>query len=370
MKRVALVGYYGFNNTGDEAILYSIIRSMKQRDKNIEITVLSNNPEKTRKVYGVKARNRWKWHEVLSTIFNHDILVFGGGSLLQDVTSTRSLDYYLMIARVALLLRKKVYFMAQGIGPFKQKRSREKVVSLLNRVDVITVRDRDSKQELLDLGVTKPQMEVTADGVFSLYRNEVEKHPGEKVLARNGIEGERLSRLIGFSVRDWAELSNYKNTIAKLADALTGSGYQVVFVPFHFPDDVSCARDIAKLMVEEAVVMKEQYNTVEMLGIIDKMDLFIGMRMHSIVMASIMGVPTIGLSYDPKIEAAVHATGQTFGGRVENLDIDKLLYAAKELLMNRDAISESLLERVDKLRSRSRKNMDILVDMMGKKKNE
>lgn len=370
MKRVALMGYYGFNNAGDEAILYSVIRSMKQRDKNIEITVLSNNPGKTQKVNGVNARNRWKWREVLATIFSNDVLVFGGGSLLQDVTSTRSLDYYLAIARVALFFRKKVYFMAQGIGPFKQKNSREKVVKLLNKVSVITVRDRDSKQELLDLGVTKPELEVTADGVFSLYRNEVEKKPGEKILARNGIEGEKLERLIGFSVRDWAELSNYKSILAQLADALTGAGYRIVLVPFHFPDDVSCARDIAKLMVEDAVVLKEEYNTVEMLGIIEKMDLFIGMRMHSIVMASVMGVPAIGLSYDPKIEAAVQAAGQTFGGRVENLDIDRLLHSATELLMDRDAASAALLERVDKLRTRSRKNMDILWELLENKTNE
>jgi polysaccharide pyruvyl transferase WcaK-like protein len=107
-----------------------------------------------------------------------------------------------------------------------------------------------------------------------------------------------------------------------------------------------------------------------MLGIIEKMDLFIGMRMHSIVMASVMGVPAIGLSYDPKIEAAVQAAGQTFGGRVENLDIDRLLHSATELLMDRDAVSAALLERVDKLRTRSRKNMDILWELLENKTNE
>ncbi len=364
MKRVVLLGYYGFNNAGDEAILYSIIRSLKQRDKKIQITVLSHQPEKTMKTFGVDAKNRWKWNEILSTLLTHDVLVFGGGSLLQDVTSVRSLHYYLGIANLAIFLRKKVYFMGQGIGPFKSVQSQKKVVNTLNKVDVITLRDVESKQALLDLGVRKPKLELTADAVLSLYRHEIEKIPGEKVLDRNGIDEVKREKCIGLSVRDWGNLSNYKHVLAKLGDYWVEQGYHLVLIPFHFPDDVTSARDVAKAMDRPVTVLKEVYSTIEMLGIIGNMKMLIGMRLHSLIMATVMAVPAIGLSYDPKIEASIKETGQILGGRVENLDLDRLVHLSTELLHHQTDYSEKLIDSSAQLRTRSRRNLDILMDML------
>ena len=41
---VVLSGYYGFDNVGDDAILFSIIPSSEKDSGSIDITVLSNNP--------------------------------------------------------------------------------------------------------------------------------------------------------------------------------------------------------------------------------------------------------------------------------------------------------------------------------------
>ncbi|SMB88453.1 Polysaccharide pyruvyl transferase [Desulfonispora thiosulfatigenes DSM 11270] len=89
MKKVILSGYYGFNNAGDEAVLYSIIAALRGLDENLEITVLSNNPEHTIKAYQVKAINRWKVKEIYPAIKEADLVISGGGSLLQDVTSKK-----------------------------------------------------------------------------------------------------------------------------------------------------------------------------------------------------------------------------------------------------------------------------------------
>ena len=365
MSRIALMGYYGFNNAGDEAILFSTLRSLRQRDRSVEVTVLSANPEKTARLYDVAAADRWKIMSVLKTLWNSDMLVFGGGSILQDTTSTRSLDYYLWVARLALWMRKPVYFMGQGIGPVKAPRSRQKTAALLNRVTRITVRDRDSKQELLDMGVTGPEIEVTADLVLGIYHREIERAPGLKVLERNGIGAGFGEKLVGISVRDWRDLSEYKKVLARVGDQLTEAGCKVVFLPFHFPGDVSCGREVVRQMEADALVIRDEVSTIEMLGMVSRMDLIIGMRMHSLIMAAVMGVPAIGLSYDPKIDAAVSLTGQTDGGRVENLDSDFITSEALRILRDREAIAEAQEGIVSPLRTRARRNIELLLELLG-----
>lgn len=370
MKRVVLAGYYGFNNAGDEAILYSVLRSLRQKDRDLRLTVLSANPEKTRRLHGVDSVNRWKMPGVIRAIATHDVLVFGGGSLLQDVTSRRSLQYYLGLARLALFFRKKVYFMAQGIGPLRAEGSRSAVASVLDRVDTVTLRDLESKQLLLDLGVHRPRMELTADAVLGLYRREIEGRIGEKILGRYGIGPPEQEKLVGLAVRDWQNLSQYKKVLARVADGLADRGYQILLVPFHFPGDVGCARELARHMEHSPRILREECGTVALLGILGRMQLVFGMRMHSIIMAAVMGTPAIGLSYDPKIDAALDATGQLAGGRVENLDADRLLALAGTVLEDPEGYRQRVLTANETLRARARRNTEILREILAEDPHE
>ena len=94
-RKVVLSGYYGFDNIGDEAVLYSIISLLKKNIPNVQITVLSNNPDKTSILYQVEAVNRWNLKKIISVIKKSDLVISGGGSLLQDVTSNKTIPYYI-----------------------------------------------------------------------------------------------------------------------------------------------------------------------------------------------------------------------------------------------------------------------------------
>ena len=100
MSKVVLSGYYGFNNSGDETILYAMITMFRKIEPSLEITVLSNEPEKTAKQYGVEAVNRWKWGQVFRAVSGCDLFISGGGSLLQDVSKNSPL-YYLAVILLA-----------------------------------------------------------------------------------------------------------------------------------------------------------------------------------------------------------------------------------------------------------------------------
>ncbi|MDO4542638.1 MAG: polysaccharide pyruvyl transferase family protein, partial [Bacillota bacterium] len=117
MIKVCISGYYGFDNAGDEAILFAMIRGLRKEFPNIEISVLSNEPEKTAAAYGVTAYDRWKWWQIHKAIMSSDILISGGGGLLQDVTGKKSIMYYTQVMKMALRRKRPVFIFSQGVGP-------------------------------------------------------------------------------------------------------------------------------------------------------------------------------------------------------------------------------------------------------------
>lgn len=164
---VVISGYYGFDNVGDEAILFSIIQALRHVQSNIDVTVLSNNPEKTAKTYDVNAVNRWRLSEIREALRQADGLISGGGSLLQDQTGMRSIPYYAGIMKMAQWMNKPTFVYAQGMGPFNRSISRWIVKHVLSRVDQITVRDEGSKDLLQEVGIER-DIKIVPDPVLGL----------------------------------------------------------------------------------------------------------------------------------------------------------------------------------------------------------
>ncbi|MPN32098.1 hypothetical protein SDC9_179574 [bioreactor metagenome] len=142
-------GYYGFHNLGDEAILSSMQQALRQEHDNLELTVLSANPALTRSSYDVKALSRTDYRAIWKELGKTDLLISGGGSLLQDVTSSRSLQYYLLILAMSLLRGPPFMIYSQGIGPIRGSWNRRITAWILKKARVLTVRDQQSFDELL-----------------------------------------------------------------------------------------------------------------------------------------------------------------------------------------------------------------------------
>lgn len=364
-NRIVISGYYGFNNVGDEAVLYSMLRTLRAQQADLKVTVLSGDPEKTARNYGVQAVNRWNIKEVWQALRECRLLISGGGSLLQDVTSSRNVLYYLGIVQLAKMMGKKVMFYAQGVGPVSRRLSQEAIRRVVNQVDLITVRDEASKALLLQLGVTKPEILIKADPVLGLYAKEMDRNQGLKYLEKNGVQpAEGAPPVIGISVRDWHQYQGYKKALAKVGDRLVKEGYQLVFLPFHFPDDIAPSREIVNLMEEPATVIRDQLGVVEMLGCLSPMHLLIGMRLHSLIMAAVMGVPVIGISYDPKVEAFLKSIGQPLAGRVETLDAEVLAGEVRRVLAKREEAVADLNEAVAALRVEARDTGRLALELL------
>lgn len=310
MLKVLISGYYGSKNAGDEAMLAAMIQLFARLHAQLHITVISADPKETAQRHGVEAIGWLDLPAIVSALRNSDLLISGGGSLLQNVTSGRSLYYYLSVIELARWLGTPVMLYAQGIGPVCGGLPRWLMRRILDGVDAITVRDKGSLVELQQLGVNRPRMEVTADPVLAISRATLDS--GEEILRAHKVNVHRP--MVGISVREWRGLEQYKTAIAATADRIVADlGAACVFIPMQYPEDVSVAKAIAKQTsapIDSVIVLDDHYSTDELLSLVGNLDLLIAIRLHALIFAGVMRVPMIGLSYDPKIDRFLDSIGE------------------------------------------------------------
>ncbi len=299
MNKVVISGFYGFHNIGDEAILLTLTRKLKRINPNIKITVLSNNPEETMSKFDVEAVNRSDVFKVAMAILKCDVLLSGGGSLLQDVTSARSIHYYLSIINMGVLFGKKVFCISHGVGPLIRDTNKRRVKQALNRVQGITVRDRKSYELLMSIGVRPEKVKVTTDPVMDLDLQPLEE--GAAIISKLGIlDTTRKNLAIAVRQKDFRELERQEKLV-QLANRLS-TKYNVIFVPFYYKNDTKIYGDIHMKTDEHVYYIVDKYNSLTFISLMQNMDLLVGSRLHSLIFALVAEVPFIGVSYDPKIE--------------------------------------------------------------------
>ena len=170
-KRFVLSGYFGFKNFGDEAILSVLVKKL-QADGH-RITIISSDPQYTKKQFKhIRSVYTFKFQDIIGAIAKSNVLVSGGGSLLQDATSLKSLIYYLLIIFIGLFLKKKVIIFAQGIGPIRSKFGQFLTKNILKHCDYVSVRDEKSLQLLNSWGI---KADLLCDPIFSTTTEHSEK---------------------------------------------------------------------------------------------------------------------------------------------------------------------------------------------------
>lgn len=350
--RVVISGYYGFGNVGDELILASIVHDLRQVGE-WRIFVLSANPQKTASAYKVRAVNRSSLGDILRVLRGADLFISGGGSLFQDVTSTRSLYYYLGLIDLAQTMYKKVMVYGQGIGPINNWFNRVLANHILNNVQLITVRDEDSLKELKKLGVCRPKIVVSADPVFSYV--DVGAHLGQM----------RIERRIGVCIRRWPKAPHLPAVVAKACDELIDKlGVEIFFFPFQ-PDDRFLCYEVLGMMNRKAEVL-EGKNPLTFSNLINQVDILLGMRLHALILAATNYIPMVGISYDPKVNSFIRYVGQRLAGQVESLTAEELAHTTEVVFRAREEYASRLKKLVPYLRKRAEVNPKLALELARK----
>lgn len=325
MKNVLISGYYGFNNTGDEAMIETM--SILLAKRNYGLIVLSSNPERTKELYNVQAYDRSKLSQIVKAIKKADIVVSGGGTLFQDITSKKSIWYYLGIVKLAQLMKKSVCVAYQGMGPINTNLYKKMTKDTLNKksVKLVALRDNNAIEYAKNIGIKETKMTFSSDMIFMMQPPAKERCL--KILRDNVHNYSEGQKLIGFSVREWKD-KDRTDLFAEIADKLVEKyDARIVFFPFHKPKDAEISKIIMHKMKHEdaAVLMPNRYLPSEILGTMGLMNVNVGVRLHALVFSAVMNVPTVGISYDPKIDGFLEMINMTPVCTYEDISVNKIL---------------------------------------------
>ena len=358
--KIVISGYYGFENSGDDALLMSIINDIKNNDDKANITVLSKNPKNTKQKYLVNAANRYNPFSLIKTLLSCDLLISGGGTLIQDATSTKSLFYYLSVIKLAQIFKKKVMLYANGIGPLNSFKNIEITQRILDKVDLITLRDPKSAEELEKIGVTKPKIELTADPAFLIEAND----SGKSVLESYGVP--KNKPLMCVSVRKWKNNpDDFVDVLAKFCDyAAEKYGLFTVFLTMQQKNDFVIASEIKDKMRNKSVVVGANYPVETLLSVIDEMTVSVGMRLHTLIYSASRMIPSIGIVYDPKVNGFLEYLGDNRYTMVEDLTSEALCKNLDYVKDNYDSLCTGLKYHIKTMKSKAGENGKLLRELL------
>ncbi len=349
MKNIVISGYYGFNNLGDEAVLAGITSLLKNKKEELKITVLSANPQKTAQLYEVNAVSRTSLVQILAALAEADLFISGGGSLLQDVTGSFSVPYYLGLAWLAKMQNTKTVYYAQGAGPLNKWWSQKLTALTLNRFELLGVRDQSSKKLLEEIGVKK-EIELTVDPVFALY------DPLNNV--RQQIKGKIE---VGISVRPWSV-----DYISELAAGLNyfarDKNVKFILFPMHQGADEKISRELKNSLKAESEICELPSGPEEALKEFSQLDLFVGVRLHSLIFSLLNQIPLLALSYDPKIEGLMTELDYLPLIKLEDLEAEKAADELEAVFAERYSLRKKIKEFLEQKKEEAENFAELVLE--------
>ena len=352
-RKILISGYYGYGNAGDEAILAAILQAVSREVPEADFCVLSGNPQRTRRDFGVRAIPGKNVLAILKELWSSHLLVSGGGGLIQDSTGVQTVIYYLSVVSMARKLRRPVMFYAQGIGPVQTSQGRALTRRVASQVQLITVRDEESRALLDAMGVSGPPVMVTADPVIAL--EPVESGRVEEMMEAEGLHSD--ARIVGLSLRPWSAATSTQEAFVALGRDLVSQGYRVLVMPFQESQDRQICAEVAQSIGSGAQVLRKEYGPTELMGLVGRLHAVVGMRLHALIFGAAQYVPVAGVAYDPKVanflrrvEAPVVA--------LDEMTPERLVAAGREVVgaepLHRDRLRRLLPPLVDQSRETAR----------------
>jgi len=360
MKRIAISGYYGFNNIGDEAVLEAILKNVRSAVPDAEIYVFSAEPEKTAELHGVFGVGRMSPWGILKTLARCHILISGGGSLLQDVTGHLSVIYYLLLIVAAKLMGKRVMVYSQGIGPIRKMTNRVLTRLVLSRADAITVREPKSRLDLIEIGIQAERIIVTADPVVSLGPDpqcDVSQHISLD-LATNAIR-------IGLAFR--GQDMKY-GAAERLAEAISlvreNVSAEVILIPYYRKQDLPMVERLESILGNSVQSVRTGVRVQEMINITRDLDVLVGSRLHSLIIAAVCPTPMVAVSYDPKIEYFMDTIHRKVTSDIRDMDPRLVAEAILQELQEREKNCLEIRGHIENLNQSLQRNEAILKELL------
>ncbi len=358
---LTICGAYGMNNSGDDAILESILLEIRQIDPDIPVRILSRSPPVTRLVFRERCFHSFHLFALIRALGKSRVFLCGGGTLIQDGTSRRSLWFYLFTIWLARKRGCRVVMLGCGIGPVLKPFNRRLTARVLTKdVEVITLREQISRNELERLGVTGPRILLSADPALILQPEDSEKV--DSLLLKQGVP--LGGRYIGIALREWPGLlTKLPEIVAAVEYAYREYGLTAVFIPVERRKDIQPGERAAALIRCPCHVLRETGSARLTIGLLARMQMVVAMRLHALIFASGQGLPMVGLPYTDKVSAFMDYMGQKLYTPLNDVTAEQLIgHIDSAMALQSD--KDTRLDAVAVLREREKINRDVLAEIL------
>ena len=344
-----VTGYYGHGNFGDELLLEETLRILQGLPFRVSVQVVSGRPNETARRFDVPVvPARGLWRRVM-TVARADMVLVGGGSLLKDssIRGGLSLGAALIDVVLGIMFGRTCLMFGVGIGRIRHRRGRFFLKVLLNRLQLVVVRDGASRKQLADLGVKDSILQLGADLVYSsLAKGTTHRDDASSVRVGVSLPGSDLY---------WAELESglsVERLLAAIAIAVETTFHDrhitVVLASLHEGEELSDSSildDLEVMFTEVDQVVRCDFSRSRLRKVLEEFqsfDIMIAMRFHAVVVASLANVPFLPLVWDEKVRHLCFELGVIDG-------IVDLREAQEEEIVNR--LKGAWVDRVARVES-------------------
>jgi polysaccharide pyruvyl transferase CsaB len=338
-SNILVCGYYGFANTGDEAILSVLLDDIRAVHPDATITVLAGSPDDIRGDHGVEGIHWQQVADIVEAARRADLMVLGGGGLFQDYHGVEpdkiltprhgSIGYYGGFALLAAMTLTPLVGYGLGIGPILTDDGARYTRIALGRASKTAIRDDRSLDVVDRIGATTEDIVRSVDPVWRMDPASPDIVPG--VFALEEVPAAPFT--ITVAIRPWKD-NAYAGELASALDRLVEAhGARVIFVPFQASphrneDDAIASLGIVTSMEhrDRTAIIRGGYSPTERMAILGAGDVALAMRMHSVIFAARTDTPFVALAYDPKVADAAQVLGRgEFVLDVDSLTADDLV---------------------------------------------
>lgn len=354
--KLLLAGYFGCGNLGDDAILLGFVQGIKEHPYTFR--TLCGSPEELMRHYGLQGVQRLDSGAIKAAIAESDAVVFPGGSIFQDVTSVRSVAYYMGVCRQAKRSGKKLILLGQGVGPLRRFLGKRFAAAAFNHADAIVVRDQESVRTLKALGVrTTPRM--GGDMAYLLPRPE--RLEEAQAFGVGNIKSVAISARPFKRDKNRAVVALFSET-AKL---LHSQGYLPVLFEMDRLEDGPIIQEISKHLGGKVPEIRNLTTPIQAQERLGRMEGVIAMRLHAGILATTVGVPPFMINYDPKVGAFVDQLGFPGSPAMANLTAGRILEGFRAFMEERERYAAQMERRREELTRLARANIEVLSNCLG-----
>jgi len=332
---VLLCGYFGAGNAGDDATLDAAVKTLMCTgvSGNCIYAVSRRRGFDSVKKAGASPVGRFDLFKLGRLLRKTRLFILCGGSLLQDLTSRRSLLYYSNLSKAAVRNGCKSMLLGSGLGPLNNQSSLKRAAEVLKAADRAGFRDVASLElakKLTGAGKAPGALYLSADAALEPVCEGLPKAdtPEERyiVIAPRSIPG--YSRR---EQRAWA------GRAAAAAAALCAAAGLRAVAAASAPEDETAAKYIAAACGGRYAGI---LGPTELKELLSGAELSVCVRLHAAVFSASVGCPALCICYDPKVKAFAETAGYP-SITPEELSDDLLISAYNDRSSREDVLNKA-----------------------------